>query len=102
VSPPLRGEAGLAQVQLACTALRRMGAKPNRSCGLHVHHEIRDLDVASIKRFVRSYANNQDLIDGLVSPSRRHGQNTYCLRLDETARTFILGRAVEFAHAAVM
>jgi hypothetical protein len=81
VSPPLRGDAGMEQVEKACRALRALGAKPNRSCGLHVHHEIRDLNVDAAKRFVRSWYNNQDLIDGLVAPSRRNGGNMYCGRL---------------------
>ncbi len=73
VSPPLSGPEGLAQVRKVCEVLEGIGAKANHSCGLHVHHEIRDLKPLAIKRLVSSWANNQDLIDGLVAPSRRRG-----------------------------
>jgi hypothetical protein len=79
VTPPLRGEAGLELLRTGMKVLREMNAKPNRSCGMHVHHDIADMDVDSLKRFVKSWANNQStVLDGLVSPSRRDGGSYYC------------------------
>ena len=79
VSPVLRGEAGLEQLTRVCALLKDNGYTVNRSCGTHVHHEIRDLDLPAIKRFARSWANNQHLIDGLVSDSRRGSRDpSYC------------------------
>lgn len=76
VSPPLTGEDGLAQVRTACEWLNANGAAVNRTCGLHIHLDVRDCGADGIKRFARSYHNNQDLINFLVSPSRRDGM--YC------------------------
>lgn len=88
VSPPLAGEAGEDAVRVACRALRGLGATVNRSCGTHVHHDVNDLTVDEIKSAATSWFNNQDLIDGLVSPSRRADANGYCRRLtsDDMAR----------------
>lgn len=87
VSPVLAGEDGIDQVRKATRALRALGATPNRSCGMHVHHEVRDLTVDAIKQVFRVYRANQDLIDGLVAPSRR-GRQTYCgtIRDDEMSQ----------------
>lgn len=80
VSPALRGEDGEEQVRKVCRMLRQLGASVNRTCGTHVHHDANDLNVNEIKRVARSWRNNQSLIDGLVSPSRRGG-NGYCRHL---------------------
>lgn len=77
VSPVLAGDDGIEQVRKATRALRGIGATVNRSCGMHVHHEIRDLTVDGIKQVFRTWRANQPLIDGLVAPSRR-GRQTYC------------------------
>lgn len=84
IGPPLKGERGLAEVRVALTAIvDEAGASVNRSCGLHVHHDVADIGAEGIKRVARSYAANQALIDWLVSPSRRRGMNVYCGHLDE-------------------
>jgi hypothetical protein len=83
VSPPLSGEAGLEQVKTVLRALRQAGARVDRTCGLHVHHEVRDLGAIGVVRFARSWSNNQELIDWLVAPSRRDNQG-YCRRLDSS------------------
>ena len=77
VSPVLSGKAGMQQLKKACQALANMGCKIDRRCGLHVHHEIRDLTVQDVARVVRSYTNNQGSINGFLAPSRRH--NEYCM-----------------------
>lgn len=73
VSPPLSGEQGLASVRTTCDWLASVDAKVDRSCGLHVHHEARDLGAAGIARVARVYSDHQDLLNWLVSPSRRGG-----------------------------
>lgn len=85
-SPPLRGPAGHESVRTACRVLRELGGEPDSSCGLHVHHEIRDMGIAAVKRFVRLWHKNQEAINQLVSPSRR-GRSYYChpLSADEVA-----------------
>lgn len=83
VSPPLRGEAGLQQLRDVLAILQREGATIDRRCGLHVHHEVQDIGRDGLVLFVRSWAANQDLLDWLVSPSRRNGRNTYCRRFSD-------------------
>jgi hypothetical protein len=79
VSPPLSGQDGLEQVRIVLAWLNEAGARVNRTCGTHVHHDAADLDLAAITRFVKTYVNNQNLIDWLVSPSRRaEGMAQYC------------------------
>lgn len=90
VSPPLSGEEGFAEIRTACRALRGIGATPNRSCGLHVHHEVNDLSLEDFKRLVMSWTNNQTTIDQLVSPSRREGRNQYCKRITNNERQHIM------------
>lgn len=74
VSPPLSGRDGIDQVRKACRALAAAEATVDRQCGLHVHHEIRDLSGAEIKRLVRGWHRSQGSIDSLVAPSRRGGR----------------------------
>jgi hypothetical protein len=79
VSPPLSGDDGMEQLRKACRALNAIGASVNASCGLHVHHEIGDLTVDGVKRLARGWAENQGILDGLVSRSRRSiNRHTYC------------------------
>lgn len=90
VSPVLSGEQGIETVRKACRVLTRLGAKPNRSCGLHVHHGARDLTVAAVKALARTWHANQGIIDGLVSPSRRGANSSYyCRPLSSTDLTRI-------------
>lgn len=88
VSPVLSGDNGLEQVRTVCRVLRQQGCSVSRACGLHVHHEIRDVTIDQVKALARLWSGNQDVIDGLVAPSRRGGRNTYCGRLsaDDLAR----------------
>jgi len=84
VSPALQGQAGLDSLRTVYQLLLDNEASVDRRCGGHVHHEARDLGAQGLIRFARSYAANQDLIDWLVSPSRRRNGSTYCHRLTET------------------
>lgn len=83
-SPVLQGIDGHEQVAKACRALQAVGGKADRTCGLHVHHEIRDLDVEGVRRFVRTYHANTAVIDGALAPSRRAANMpTYCRAWDQ-------------------
>lgn len=79
VSPPLSGDEGLDQLRLVLRVLRSVGAKVDRSCGLHIHHEVRDLGAVGIARLVRLWHENQTTIDWFVAPSRRSTEgHQYC------------------------
>lgn len=90
VSPILSGENGYDQIARACGVLQRLGAKPNRTCGMHVHHGVSDLGIEDFKRLVASWTDNQGVIDRLVSASRRHGGSSYCRRLTSAERQRIM------------
>lgn len=71
VSPPLSGADGRRQVKKACEALQAAGCRINSSCGLHVHHDIHDLDAAGMGSLATLWSNNQRNINWLVAASRR-------------------------------
>lgn len=78
VSPALSGQAGLDQIRTALAVLNALGCTVNSSCGTHVHHDASDLTVDEIKRFARGWMTQRNLVDGLVSASRRVGGSIYC------------------------
>ena len=77
VSPKLSGDWGFAQLETVCTALNSVHATVDRSCGLHVHHDFRRLDLDAIKRQISPVLKRQHLWMNAVAPSRRSG-NGYC------------------------
>lgn len=77
VSPPLTMEQMEVQLEKALTALNELGAKVDRTCGIHVHHEIDDLNLDHIKNIYRIYSKHQEHISDLMPLSRR-GSQSYC------------------------
>ncbi len=73
VSPPLHWK-DRDQVTLACEALRSLGATADRTCGLHVHHEVADLNLDQFKRMYRNWSDCQNFTDRMTALSRRNGQ----------------------------
>ena len=83
VSPILKGRDGLRQLKLATEALAEAGAKVNRRCGLHIHHDINDYDAKQIANIYAIYVKMEKTIDSLMPPSRRENNNQYCKSLFE-------------------
>ena len=81
VSPPLKGRDGLNQLKKACEALEEAGAKVDRKCGLHVHHDVNNYNLDQIKRIFALYIKLEETIDTLVPESRRANNNNYCSSL---------------------
>lgn len=77
VSPPLAGEDGARQIALASRALIRAGASDDFEAGLHVHHEVKDLDHIALERLAKNYGGSQRAIDKLVSAERLHSEFHY-------------------------
>jgi hypothetical protein len=77
---PILHETNFDQISKVCAALTAMGARSNRSCGLHVHIGGRHLSVAAMKKLAALYVENEDVIDGLLPPSRRGTGNRYLSR----------------------
>lgn len=77
VSPPLVGVAGFAQIRKACEVLNRLGAKVNKSCGFHVHHDATAWDAKEFKNVLLLYARMEETLDEVVPGSRRVSNNFY-------------------------
>jgi hypothetical protein len=78
VSPPLTDALGFPQIDTVCATLQRLGARVNRSCGLHVHIAARHLTLDAMRRLAFLCIENEDIIDSLMPPSRRKNMNKYC------------------------
>lgn len=78
VSPPLSGEAGQESIEKVCAALARVGCTVNRSCGLHVHVNARNLSIAAMRKLAMLYCENEQIIDTMMPASRRGNANNYC------------------------
>jgi Putative amidoligase enzyme len=81
VSPPLTIDQMEDQLAKVLGALNECGAKVDRTCGVHVHHEIDDLNVDNIKNVYNIYYKHQNHINSLMPASRRqdaHARSGYC------------------------
>lgn len=77
VSPPLRGEEGLRQVNAVCRALAPF-AKIRKSCGLHVHVGVGYAPVGLFRRLVEFYRTHECTLDRTQPASRRGSANHFC------------------------
>jgi hypothetical protein len=85
VGPPMN-EMRFDEITLACQTLKnRLHAATNRSCGLHVHIGAQQLTVETMRRLAFLYIENEDIIDGLLPPSRRGNGNQYIRSLKQNA-----------------
>jgi len=75
ISPILVGAEGLAEVRRACSALKFLGAKTNKSCGLHVHVSTDKLRPNHLYSMLGRYAKWEKKIDKFVIPFRRESKN---------------------------
>lgn len=82
VSPILYGEEGLNQLNKVCEILNRIGAKVDRTCGLHVHFDIADYTVENVKSLLCYWLQNKSLINGILPKSRR--RNSYCTNINSS------------------
>ena len=87
VSPILIGADGLRQLKLVCEALEECGAKVNKSCGVHVHFDANNMEVADFKNLFKNYARSEKVIDSFIPHSRRGNNNTYCKSVLQKYRT---------------
>jgi len=78
VSPILKGKKGENALKKVCDALNEVDARVNRSTGLHVHFDARNL---SKEHYVNIFVNYQKIeraIDSFMPESRRRNSNVYC------------------------
>jgi hypothetical protein len=82
VSPKLLGQDGLDQLKAVMSILSRH-ANINRSCGMHVHHGVADFDDKAFSNLYRLGTAAQQVMNLLVSPSRRRNRYAQCWTRDE-------------------
>ncbi len=78
VSPPLKGAMLFNELHKVTEALEEVGAKVDKSCGLHIHHDFNDATLDTFKNLYGIFARYEDAIDELVAPSRRGMHNRFC------------------------
>lgn len=94
VSPILQGEQGFAELGTVLKGIRQAGGRVNRSCGLHVHHDARDMNGSQLAWLLQFYTDNQAIIDQLLAPSRRSDQrNRWCAPWEGMDRQEMLSAA---------
>lgn len=94
VSPILSGQPGLDQLETAVRGIRRAGGDVDSSCGLHVHHDARDLTPYQVAGLLRFYIENQLVIDRFLAPSRRSTRNNqWCQAWQESEKNSVIAAA---------
>jgi len=93
VSPILSGVEGLKAVQKAADAINQAGATANKSCGLHVHVDARDLNGRDVANVVVRYGKFETEIDKVMPRSRRGADapcagECYCYGVESLATHF--------------
>lgn len=83
VSPPLTMAEMERQLTIVSEVFNQIGAKVDKTCGIHVHHEIDDLNVQAIKNIYTLYYKHRETIEGIMPKSRRQGANRYCKGLNQ-------------------
>lgn len=60
-----------------CDVLKDLGAKVNKSCGMHVHLDARHLSTKQVKAIGVKFSNAMPVLMGMVPKTRR--ENSYCV-----------------------
>lgn len=81
VSPILKGNDGKNSLKAVCNALEAIGAKVNKSCGLHIHLDAKNMTVTHWRNLIINYARLENIIDGFMAKSRRANNNCFCRSL---------------------
>ena len=77
VSPVLRGVEGEEAVKVVCEVLSRIGARVNRTCGLHVHISNEGLSPQRKRKLYAAYGAVEHHIDSFMPVSRRASNNSF-------------------------
>jgi hypothetical protein len=88
VSPPLRGQDGLAELVRVLTVLSELGCTVNDTCGLHVHHDASDLDAEAVRTLAKTYLKFEGVIDSLLDESRENHRYAQTLKFDTVEGMF--------------
>lgn len=77
VSPVLHGEDGLRELELVCKVLGECGAKVDKTCGIHVHHDVNGYTAQQLKNIYVVYYRGTKGIDAMMPKSRRSENTPY-------------------------
>lgn len=77
VSPVLRGADGLDNVAIAVERIAAMGAKVNRTCGVHIHVGFPTNDLAAVRRLVHLVAHWEAALFATTGTKSRE-ENHFC------------------------
>jgi hypothetical protein len=83
VSPVLKGKKGLSDLETLCKSLEEIGARVNKSCGLHVHIGAASMSDEHYCRLVRNYQKLENAIDSFMAYSRRGNNSRWCRSLQD-------------------
>lgn len=86
VSPKLKGKQGLEEIEKVCGVLQSIGAKINKSCGLHVHHDAADFTAKNFRNLFALYGKMEQTLDRMMPASRRYNNNYMCKSISKTMR----------------
>lgn len=78
VSPILKGKEGLSSLENVCDSLNAIGAKVNKSTGLHVHFDASEISDEHFINIFKNYQKLEAVIDTFMPMSRRANNNWYC------------------------
>jgi len=78
VSPPLKGDEGIDEVIAVLSVLRKLGARVDDSCGMHIHHDVSDLSRNQIAQATKLYNKHENVMDEQVPADRRMNNAYYC------------------------
>ena len=81
VSPILKGKKGLDSLKEVCESLENVGAKVNKSTGLHVHFDASTMTDGHFVQLFKNYQKLESVIDTFMPNSRRANNNVFCKSL---------------------
>jgi hypothetical protein len=96
-SPILSGYNGLQQLKYVLRTLQQSGGTTGTYDGLHIHHDAPEFvdNYDNTVRLVKSWVNNQDIIDGFVASRRRNNaacpkwNDQHVMRLENNKESFM-------------
>lgn len=87
-----RGDALLHNISASCASLARAGAFANRTCGFHVHLDMRESTPEQRGRIQWWWRTFEPMFYSMVAPSRRTSRFCYPVGLHETDRDWVSSR----------
>jgi hypothetical protein len=81
VSPIMSGVEARQELRHILKALKSIGCKVDRQCGIHIHHDVGDFNAKQLANIGEIYRNHETVIDMMMAPSRRANEAFYCQSL---------------------